>query len=91
MALNGIYPSGGAAPFLPTLGNLSIAPPNFIHRFRQTFQFSLEERVRHHHNLMTDMFDLIETHLPDINVKSEREGFQKERRKPWDHPQEIDW
>ena len=89
MALNGIYPSGGAAPFLPTLSKLSIAPPNFIHR--QTFQFSLEERVRRHHDLMTHMFDLIETHLPDINVESEREGFEKERRKPWDHPQEINW
>ncbi|MGW6196549.1 hypothetical protein ACWF0M_10440 [Kribbella sp. NPDC055110] len=84
-ALNGRY-SGHVLAFkrLDALG-LPLAPPSLAARLRAVFDRPAPEGAQTLHDLIEETFDLVERHLPEVDVDALRATFRSDR-KPLDSP-----
>jgi hypothetical protein len=63
---------------------LTVKPDDLALRIRQAYQLPPAEGAQHVTELVEDTFNLVETHLPEVNIKRLREIFRY-RRPIWAH------
>ena len=88
MSLNRMYVPKYGNRLNPFIEALQVAPPNFASRFKRMFQLPPVSAVDELWGLIEEMFSLIATNFPAIEIKGAQEKFKLERRKSWNEPPE---
>jgi predicted nucleotidyltransferase len=81
-ALNGLY-CGHPSAFKrldPLEHDLTIAPPNLAARLRSVFSLPTPDGAAVLHDLVEATYDLVETHLPEVDVNQLRAQFRSDRQ-----------
>ena len=88
MSLNRMYVPKYGNRLNPFIEALQVTPPNFASRFKRMFQLPPVSAVDELWGLIEEMFSLIATNFPAIEIKGAQEKFKLERRKSWNEPPE---
>lgn len=62
-----------------TIDAMQIKPSNLTPRMKRIYQSNPQEAVEELHGIIEDLFDLVKTHLPEVETESAKAWFQHRR------------
>jgi len=89
LGLNRLYlPNPSFKSMNELIAEMHLTPPDLSTRLKQVFRLPSQEGVRHLHSVIEDVFVLVETHVPEFDVRTYRERV-RQRRGVWDRAPEM--